>query len=103
MTVDEYVYRCKRKYEWLDEEDLYEIYYFAKEALLNALFPFSNLDEDIEVPKKYEYKLLEVMYEAIDSGNGRHYTSYSENGVSWSRDVSGYSSLKDIVPYGEVY
>lgn len=97
MTKQEYISYLHQKYCWLSSIDLEMTYRKAKEEVLNTLFPFN--DEITEVPPRYEMKVLEAMEEIIEIGNMRHYTSYQENGVSWSKDYSGLSCLKDITPY----
>lgn len=107
MEKQDYINKAHVKYPYITLEDLEDCYYFAKESLLNVLYPFrvesGGEGEDNPVPKRYQYKLLEVMYEMIDMGNGRHFTSYSENGVSWKRDSSELQSLKNIIPYADYF
>lgn len=87
------------KYDYVDYKDLEMTYEIAKERLLNTLFPFN--DDIEEVPSRYKMKIVEVMEEIIDTGNMRHYTSYRENGVSWTRASSvTLQSLSDVTPYG---
>jgi len=97
MEKSEYTAYLHQKYCWISKLDLDMTYRKAKEVLLNTLFPF-DLSVN-EVPQRYEAKLLEVMEEIIEIGNMRHYTSYQENGVSWRKDYSGLSSLKDVTPF----
>ena len=48
--------------------------------------------------QKYEMKVIEVMEELIETSNMRHFTSYSENGVSWKKNTTDLESLQDITP-----
>lgn len=102
MTKDEYIYRCQRKYNWISYEDLDDCYELAKEELLNAIY-ISDFDETTEVPYRYQRKLLDVMFELIDHSDARHFTSYSENGVSWTKAAEGLTSLHNILAVGEIY
>lgn len=102
LSIDEYIYKCKKQYEWIADEDLEDCYYEAKELLLNAIY-ISGFDENTQVPYRYERKLLEIMKELIDHSDARHFTSYSENGVSWTKAKEGISSISDILARSEAY
>lgn len=88
----------KTKYSWIEYCDLDITYETAKEKIINTLFPFD--DTITEIPEKHKMKIYEVMEEIIDTGNMRHYTSYKENGVSWTRNADiQLQSLADLTPY----
>lgn len=98
MTKEECINYFKEKYSWIDYCDLEMTYEIAKERIINTLFPFDN--EITEIPYKNRMKIVEVMDEIIDTGNMRHYTSYKENGVSWTRASTGdLQSLSDLTPH----
>lgn len=99
MTKDEYITYFKNKYDYLDIIDLEMTYKLAKERIINTLYPFN--ENITEVPSKYEMKVFEVMEELIETSNMRHYTSYKENGVSWSKTTTDLESLRDLVPYAQ--
>lgn len=98
MTKEEYIRRAFRKYPYVEEEDKEETYEIAKRELFITLYSSntSRIDKDTEIPYIYEYKVLEAMKEIIDMGEMRHFTSYQENGWSWSRPDSGLSTYQNI-------
>lgn len=96
MTENDYIEYFKDKYDYISYYDLKMTYKLAKERIINTLYPFD--DSKTEVPPKYEMKVIEVMEELIDTSNMRHFTSYSENGVSWSKMTTDLESLQDLTP-----
>lgn len=96
MNENDYIIYFGEKYPYLNNIDLEMTYKLAKERIINALYPFR--DDVTEIPRKYEMKVLEVMEEIISTSDMRHYTSYSENGVSWSKLSTDLESLQDITP-----
>lgn len=96
MTENDYIEYFKDKYDYISYFDLKMTYKLAKERIINTLYPFD--DSKTEVPPKYEMKVIEVMEELIDTSNMRHFTSYSENGVSWSKMTTDLESLQDLTP-----
>lgn len=104
MTKEDYIFKCANKYKHLkdDYDKLEEVYEIAKRELFITLYStnISNIKEDTEIPYIYEYKVLEAMYEIIDIGNLRNFTSYSENGWSWSRPEGGLTTYKNILSKG---
>lgn len=97
MTENDYIEYFKDKYDYISYYDLKMTYKLAKERIINTLYPFD--DSKTEVPPKYEMKVIEVMEELIDTSNMRHFTSYSENGVSWSKMTTDLESLQDLTPH----
>lgn len=101
MTKEEYKTKCLRKYPYLSDEDLEETYEIAKRELFITLYSCNTslVDENTNIPYIYEYKVLEAMNEIIDIGTMRNFTSYQENGWSWTRPDNGlqaYSNIKAI-------
>lgn len=104
MTKDEYIDRIKRqeKYNYISYEDLEETYEIARSELLLTLYA-SNTDmitEETEIPYAYTYKVLEAMKEIIDIGDMRSFTSYQENGWSWTRPDGGLTTYQNINSMG---
>lgn len=99
MTKEEYMMKMKRKYSYMDDCDIEDLYYEAKEILLNVLDPMHRVCKG-EVPQEYEYTLLRLMKEMCDLSGASNFISYTENGVSWKRETSQYTTLNDITPYG---
>lgn len=98
MKKEEYCARIRKKYPYLDYDDVEEIFECAKENLINTYDP--NHRMPYEIPSHYTYKVLEVAYEIINLGPMRNLTTYKENGCLLSKDYTGLSSLQDINPIG---
>lgn len=102
MTKQEYIQRCLRKFPYIDVMDLDETYEIAKRELFITLYSSHScqINEDTQIPYVYEYKVLDAMFEIIDLGNMRNFSSYQENGWSWTRPQTGlstYSNIKSMV------
>ena len=98
MIKEEYIQKIKRKYSYMDECDIEDLYFIARELLLNVLDPMHSVFTD--VPSFHQYTLLSLMYEMRDLSGISSFTSYRENGVQWVRDTTAYSVLAGITPYG---
>lgn len=98
MTKDEYISRVLRKYPYINILDVDETYEIAKRELFITLYSSNTnkVTSEMEIPYIYEYKVLEAMYEIVNIGNMRNFTSYSENGWSWTRPKSGLVAYNDI-------
>ena len=96
MSENDYITYFSDKYNYISHYDLLMTYRLAKEKIINTLYQFR--DDVNEVPQKYEMKVIEVMEELIETSNMRHFTSYSENGVSWKKNTTDLESLQDITP-----
>nr|DAR54947.1 MAG TPA: hypothetical protein [Caudoviricetes sp.] len=104
MTKEEYIERIKRKekYNYIEYEDLDEVYEIAKMELLLTLYASKTdmITEETEIPYAYTYKVLEAMEEIIDIGDMRNFTSYQENGWSWTRPEGGLIAYRNINSMG---
>lgn len=98
MTKEQYIAKVKRQYDYIEDEDLDEIYEIAKRELFITLYSYNTslITEDTPIPYVFEYKVLDAMKEIIDIGNLRNFTSYSENGWSWTRPSGGLTTYKNI-------
>lgn len=98
MQKEEYISKILRKYPYIDIEDLEETYEIAKRELFITLYSCNTtlINEETEIPYIFEYSVLEAMKEIIDMGNMRNYTSYRENGWSWTRPKAGLSTYNNI-------
>lgn len=98
MTKEEYMYKLSRKYPYIDSEDVEETYEIAKRELFISLYSCNtgSINDNTEIPYIYEYKVLEAMQEIVDLGNMRNFTSYRENGWSWTRPKAGLSTYNNI-------
>lgn len=102
MTKEEYISILKSRYDYLEDWQYEYIYGNAREKLLNALFPFVDDISEMEIPSKYQFKLVEAMFELVENEGVGSYVSYSENGVSWKKsetNVTTLQCLRDITPY----
>ena len=99
MTKEEYMSKIKRHYSYMDDCDIEDLYFEAKELLLNVLDPMHKVCNG-EVPQEYEYTLIRLMREMCDISGASNFISYKENGVSWTRETSNYTTLLGITPYG---
>lgn len=98
MTKEQYISKIKRQFSYITDEDLEETYEIAKRELFITLYSgnTSIINENTPIPYIYEYKVLEAMKEIIDIGNMRNFTSYSENGWSWTRPNNGLTIYRNI-------
>ena len=70
----------------------------AKDIFLNRVYPFDKTITDMpERYKGWQTRCAIELYRLDDDGD---FTSYSENGLSWTRDTSGLSSklLNELPP-----
>lgn len=105
MQKEDYISRLQRKYPYLDIEDIEETYEIAKRELFITLYSCNTslVDENTEIPYIYEYDVLEAMKEIVDLGNMRNFTSYQENGWSWTRPKAGLSTYNKIKSKAGIY
>lgn len=98
MQKEDYITRIKRQYPYIDNMDAEEVYEIAKRELFTTLYAVnpSVVNENTEIPYIYEYAVLQAMKEIIDIGNMRNFTSYSENGWSWTRPNNGLVAYRNI-------
>lgn len=98
MEKSEYIAKCKRKYPYIEYEDLDETYEIAKRELFITLYSTNTnkVNKDTEIPYIFEYCLLDAMKEIIEIGTMRNFTSYQENGWSWTRPDGGLMTYKNI-------
>lgn len=102
MTKQDYITKCLRKRPYISFEDLDETYEIAKRELFITLYSCNSakITKDTEIPYIFEYKVLEAMEEIIEIGTMRNFTSYMENGWSWTRPKTGlvaYQNIKSMV------
>ena len=105
MTKDEYVNKIRSQYKYLEVWRVQDIYEIAKRELFITLYSCntSSINKDTEIPYIYEYKVLEAMQEIIEIGTMRNFTSYQENGYSWSRPSSGLQAYRNLKSKVGVY
>lgn len=98
MTKEDYITKCLRKHPYIEYEDIEETYEIAKRELFITLYSSNTslVDESTPIPFIYEYKVLDAMYEIINIGTMRNFTSYQENGWSWTRPDNGLSTYANI-------
>lgn len=98
MTKQDYIDKIIQQYPHLEEWRVDEIYEHAKRELFITLYSSNTsvVDENTKIPYIYEYSVLDAMKEIINMGNLRNFTSYSENGWSWTRPTNGLQTYKDI-------
>lgn len=78
-------------------EDLIDI---SKDIVLSIRFPFVDDYSEMEVPSKYKNWQFRCCLELYNGIGKEGLTSYSENGLNWSRLTDGLSVelLSEIVP-----
>lgn len=105
MTKEEYINIAFRNNQFVSDDDKEEIYEIAKRELFITLYACntSMINEDTIIPYAFEYKVIEAMREIIDMGNMRNFTSYQENGWSWTRPKNGLVSYQNINSKAMVY
>lgn len=98
MLKDEYISICKKRYSYLEEYELDYIFESAKRELFITLYSSntSAITEETTIPYAYEMKVLDCMFEMIDLGSARNFTSYQENGIRWTRPNTGYKAYQNI-------
>lgn len=105
VNKDEIMSRFESKYE-IDQEDLCSLYLQAKNAYLEAAFPFEHSITEIPEnrPRAWQivYECMEYIYERTGYSAC---TGYSENGVSIKWDTGGVSSFltKKIMPKARTF
>lgn len=98
MKKNDYITKILRKYPYICQMDLEETYEIAKRELFITLYSCntSMITEETEIPYAFEYKVLEAMKEIIDLGPMRNFTSYQENGFSYTRPAGGLLAYRNI-------
>lgn len=105
MTKEQYMQKISRDYDYLENDVLEELYEIAKRELFITLYScnIEEIDENTPIPYIYEYKVLDAMKEIVDIGNLRNFTSYRENGWSWSRPENGLATYSNILAKGVIF
>ena len=88
IPYEEYVFENRAIYDKTIERLLED----AKEDALSLRFPYQDTT-DMELPKRYynwQLRCAEELYKLIGSVNIK---SYSENGLSWTRDTANLSTF----------
>ena len=89
----------KRKYNYMNNEDIDLLYDMAFDVFINAKYPFKYDIDDTLIEaenKKHPTWCLRCMQEMIDRMGVSNVIGYSENGVSVTFDKTGISqSLLD--------
>ena len=95
IPMDETVFSSDKEY--LDT--LHEILEDSKYLALSTLFPFEDFST-MEVPKKYNNWLLRCCVELYNLADKQGIKSYSENGISWTKDTDSISLqlINELVP-----
>lgn len=74
----------------------------AESIALETLYPFLDDYENVELPKKYYNWHLRAAVEISKWQSNQGVKSYSENGLSWSKDNDGVLStalLDELIPH----
>lgn len=88
LPYDKDIFETNLEYEKVLSNLLEDSKYIA----LSLRFPFEEDYSNIPLPSKYynwQLRCSKELYDAIGIGN---FKSYSENGISWTRDSSNISS-----------
>lgn len=73
----------------------------TRNIALNTLYPFIDDFETVELPTKYYNWQIRACVELYKWGSNQGIKSYSENGLSWTKDSDGALSnalLDELVP-----
>lgn len=99
MDYFEYI---KRKYDYLNNEDITILVDSAKEILFNLLYPCgASIDFDkFAVPKQHKTWVLRAVIEMIERAGISSATAYRENGLDFTFDRSqlSYGLISEITP-----
>lgn len=95
ISYDEDVFGKINTYEKVLEQLLED----SKHIALSIRFPFQDYS-NMELPKKYNNWQLRCCEELYDMLGKENIKSYSENGISWTRDGGNISNslYEEIVP-----
>lgn len=88
----------KRNYEYLKDHEIDRLINKAKSILINQLYP-ADLSVDYltyDVPVRFHMWILDCVDEMISTSGFSHFTSYSENGVSWKK-INDYSVSEGLL------
>lgn len=98
MKKNDYVTRVRSNHKHLEVWRVEDVYEIAKRELFITLYSCNTslINENTEIPYIYEYKVLEAMEEIINMGTMRHFTSYQENGWSWTRPSNGLQAYRNL-------
>lgn len=85
------------------EDNLISMYVeIAKNKILTRLYPYDN--EIDEVPKRYEYKIIEITVYLINKIGAEGQISHTENGITRIYENADIpkSMISEITPYVKV-
>lgn len=86
IPYDETVFGTQENYENV----LLNLLEDAKNIALEVIYPFHDFYE-LELPKKYQNWQLRACVELYNLGDKNGIISYSENGLSWTKDTGSLS------------
>lgn len=97
IPYNERIFKTKENYE----ATLGSLLDDASNIALENIYPFLDDFTGVELPKKYQNWQIRAAVELYKSSENQGYKSYSENGLSWSRDNDGALStslLDELIP-----
>lgn len=96
---DECITYFKKKYDYMDSDEIGMLFDIAQDIYLNNKYPFKDVYEVSEKDfKKHPTWFLRCIQEIIDLQGLNNIVGYSENGVSFKFDKAGISnSLLDEI------
>lgn len=99
----DYLNYFKRKYPYIEDDDLDILEDTAKEILIHLLFKsFYNVSEEQKevAYDRYKYWILRCMQEMIERNGMTSAIAYQENGISisFSREQLSKALIDEIVP-----
>jgi len=97
----------KKKYEYMEFEDIELLYEMAQDIFLNLKYPFKYDIDDATIElenRKHPTWCLRCMQEMIDRMGISNVVGYSENGVSVKFDKTGISQslIDEIVAEADI-
>ena len=97
----DYTARLQAKYEYLSATEIADFINDAKSVIIDKMYP-AKLSFDYtnyEFSSRFDSLIYEIANELVKLNGVSSFTSYKENGVSWTRDKSGVSQgLLDRIP-----
>lgn len=97
----DYTARLKAKYTYLSDEEVADFINDAKSIILDKMYATDmSIDyTNYTFTSRFDSLIFEIANELVGLNGVSSFTSYKENGISWSRDKSGVSqSLLERIP-----
>lgn len=97
----DYTARLQAKYTYLSAVEIDDFINDAKSVIIDKMYPAKmSVDyTNYEFSSRFDSLIFEIADELVRSNGVSDFTSYKENGISWTRDKTGVSQgLLDRIP-----